>query len=145
VAVPAGAKAGNGASAATAVIRPAYHRYTVKDTVYGVPHVRGIVVYPDAPHIEVSDVFSKVASWTQYWHLDPRWTLVSSAGTRLVFSHPSGRRLTITTTGRLSSVKKGVTSPPAGWHFPAQGVRVAANEVVIRNNGTACTTTFTVT
>jgi hypothetical protein len=127
----------------------------VKDTVYGVPHVRGVVVYRDAPHIVVSDSFgpsmakppqaSKVATWRQSWHLDPQWTLVSSASTRLTFSHPPGRRLMITTTGRLSSVKQGVTRPPAGWHFPSWGVRVWANEVVIRNYGKACTTTFTVT
>jgi hypothetical protein len=156
VAIPAGTTAGTGPSTASAVIRDSYHRYAVRDTVYGVPHVRGVTVYRDAPpHIVVSDSFapslakppqaSKVTSWQQHWHLDPQWTLVSSASTRLTFSHPSGRRLTITTTGRLSSVEKGVARPPAGWHFPSWGVRVAANEVVIRNHGTACTTTFTVT
>jgi hypothetical protein len=145
VAVPAGAEAGTGASTASAVIQAADHRYAVQDTVYGVPHVRDVVVYRDAPHIVVSDSFRSVATWQQYWHLDPQWTLVSSAGTRLTFSHPSGRRLTVTTTGRLSSVNQGVTRPPAGWHFPSWGVRVGANEVVIRNNGKACTTTFSVT
>jgi hypothetical protein len=144
VAIPAGAKTGNGKSTATAVIRAANHRYAVSDSVYGTPHVRGIVVDRDARRMVVSDAFSKAKSWQQSWHLDPQWKLVSSTSTRLIFSHPSGRRLTVTTTGRLVSVKQAVTRPPAGWHFPHFGVRVGAQEILIRNYGKACTTTFTV-
>jgi len=144
VAFPAGGKTGNGASTAASIVRAANHRVTVTDSVYGTPHVRGVIADRDAHHLIVSDAFSKVASWQQSWHLDPQWKLVSTTSTRLIFSHPSGRRLTITTTGRLVSVKKAVTRPVAGWNFPHFGVRLGANEIVIRNYGKACTTTFTV-
>jgi hypothetical protein len=80
--------------------------------------------------------------WRQSWHLDPKWTLISSTSTKLVFSHPSGHRLTVGTTGRVSSVRRGVTRPPQGWHFPAFGSRVQAAEITVRNYGAACTTTF---
>jgi len=65
-----------------------------------------------------------------------------SNATKLVFAHPSGKRLTITTTGRVSSMVQGITRPPQGWHFPRAGARVWAYEIVIRSYGRSSATTF---
>jgi hypothetical protein len=144
VAIPSGGKLGNGAATATSVIRGPNHRYSVSDTVYGLGHSRGVIVDRDLRHMVVSDAFTGASVWRQSWHLDPQWALVAQNSTSIIFSHPSGRRLTVTTTGRVSGVVQGITRPPAGWHFPTFGSRVWANEITIRNYGTACTTTFTV-
>jgi hypothetical protein len=143
VAIPDKGTAGGGTSVITrATYRAATHKYTLQDTVYGRTHVRGVTVDRDLPRIAVSDAFGKTSVWRQSWHLDPKWTLISSTSTKLVFSHPSGHRLTVGTTGRVSSVRRGVTRPPQGWHFPAFGSRVQAAEITVRNYGAACTTTF---
>jgi hypothetical protein len=144
VAIPSGAKLGGGTSTATSVIRGPNHRYAVTDVVYGVGHTRGVIVDRDARKIVVSDSFTGVSLWRQSWHLDPQWRLVAQDGTSVIFSHPSGRRLAITTTGRVSGVVQGITRPPAGWHFPTFGSRVWAYEITVRNYGKACTTTLTV-
>jgi hypothetical protein len=145
VAIPSGGAAGAGkATVTSAVYRAANHRYALQDTVYGIRHLRGVIADRDLVHIVVADSFPKASVWRQSWHLDPQWKLSSSASTRLVFTHPSGRRLTVLTTGRVSSVMRGETNPPRGWHFPAFGFRVPAAEIVIRNFGKACTSTFTV-
>jgi hypothetical protein len=145
VAIPDGGRAGTGAAsmAASTVQAPA-HAWQVRDTVYGTSHTRGINVNRDAYRMVVSDSFPNKSLWRQHWHLDPAWTQTSGTATRLTFSHPSGRRLTITTTGRVSGVILGQTRPPAGWHFPRFGVRDWAAEIIIRSYGTACTTTFVV-
>jgi hypothetical protein len=146
VAIPDTGTAGTGAaSVAAGVVQAPAHGWQIRDTVYGTAHTRGINVNRDARRIQVSDSFPNKSLWRQHWHLDPAWTLVSSASTQLVFSHPAGRRLTVTTTGRVSGVILGQTRPPAGWHFPRFGVREWAAEIIIRSYGTACTTTFVVT
>ena len=147
VAIPDGGVAGNGtATVSAAVIQAPAHGWSLTDTVYGVPHTRGVNVNRDAQRMQVSDTFASVSLWRQHWHLDPQWTLVSGGAnsTVLVFSHSSGKKLTVTTTGRVSGVAHGLTRPPTGWHFPDFGVRVWAEEIVIRSYGTACTTTFQV-
>jgi hypothetical protein len=144
VAVPDKGVAGGGTSAITTTFNASSHVFVVKDTVYARSHVRGITVNRDLPRIVVSDSFPGASVWRQSWHLDPDWTLVSggSGATKLVFSHPSGHKLTVGTTGRVSSVLRGVSRGPYGWHFPRFQVAEAANEITIRNYGTACTTTF---
>jgi hypothetical protein len=146
-AVPDKGKPGSGSGAVSASrIRAATHNWTVRDTVFGQVHTRGVTVGRDAPSLVVADTFAKAALWRQSWHLDPQWTLVSAGAnsTTLVFQHPSGSRLTVVTTGRVSSVLKGVTRPPAGWHFPAYGSRGPALEFTIRSYGKLCRTTFSV-
>ena len=62
-----------------------------------------------------------------------------------MFSHPSGRRLTVSTTGRIAAILRGDASEsPHGWHFPAPSVKVPAAEIVIRNVGGNSSTTFKV-
>lgn len=148
VAIPDKRTAGSGTgSVGASVVQAPAHAWTIRDKVYGIDHSRNVNINRDKRAMVVSDSFPASSLWRQHWHLDPQWKLVSGGanGTKLVFSHPSGRRLTITTTGRVSSVVKGVTWPVAGWHFPKFGSRVWANEIVIRSYGRACTTTFTVT
>lgn len=147
VAIPSGRSAGSGSAAVTGSrIRAAAHNWTIKDTVYGISHTRGVSVNRDVPSLTASDTFSGSSVWRQYWHLDPAWTHVSGGkeGTRLVFAHPSGRRLTVTTTGRVSGIARGVTRPAQGWNFPKYNSRYPAYEIVIRSYGGANTTTFTV-
>jgi hypothetical protein len=119
-------------------------QYTVRDNVYGTPHVRDIDVDNMLGTIEISDSFREESSWRQSWHLDPLWRLISSTSTRLVFAHPSGRHLTVSTTGRVSDILRATSKPPHGWHFPAYGVKVPAAEIIVQNRGEVCTTTFTV-
>jgi hypothetical protein len=145
VAIPGDRKPGkNPAKVTRAEQNAVSDRYTVRDSVYGTPHVRDIDVDNMLGTIEISDSFREESSWRQSWHLDPLWRLVSSTSTRLVFAHPSGRHLTVSTTGRVSDVLRATSKPPHGWHFPAYGVKVPAAEIIVRNRGEACTTTFTV-
>lgn len=145
--IPDKGKAGKGAATVTgSKIQAATHNWTIKDKVYGIDHTRGVNANRDVPSLTVSDTFSSVSVWRQYWHLDPAWTKLSggSDSTVLVFAHPSGKRLTVTTTGRVSSVLRGVTRPVQGWNFPKYNSRYPASEIVIRSYGKASTTTFKV-
>jgi hypothetical protein len=145
-AIPDSRTAGSAAAAVTASkVQASSHNWTIKDRIYGVDHVRGVNVNRDAPSLTGSDSFAQSSVWRQYWHLDPAWTLTSGGpdSTKLVFAPPSGRRLTMTTTGRVSSVVQGITRPTQGWHFPEYSSRYPAREIVVRSYGGACTTTFT--
>ncbi len=149
VAIPKGGavKAGRTAKVRTSKVQASAHAWTIVDDIYNIPHTRSVNVSRDAHRLQVSDVFSKSALWRQHWHLDPGWTLVSGKvdGTALTFQHTSGRRLTVTTTGRVSGIVKGRTSSIGGWHFPSFGTRTQAIDLQIRSNGTRATvTTFTV-
>ncbi|GAA3344498.1 hypothetical protein GCM10020358_48030 [Amorphoplanes nipponensis] len=145
VALPAGPKVTNaGGKVTAATVQAAAHNWTVQDTMFGIAHTRGVNVNRDTKTMKVSDSFPKADLWRQYFHLAPGWTLESGAGggTKMVFKHPSGRRLTITTTGRVSGAVQGITRPPQGWHFPAMGSRVWAYEIVIRSYGRSSITSF---
>jgi hypothetical protein len=147
VALPSGRSVtGAGGTFKAWTIQGAAHGWSVSDTMFGIAHTRGVNVNRDTNSMRVSDSFPSVSVWRQHWHLDPKWTLVSGGANsvQLVFSHPSGRRLTVTTKGRVSSVVKGVTRPPAGWHFPKFGSRVHGYEIAIRSYGRDSTTTFQV-
>ena len=134
------------ASVSSFVIQTAAHAWTIKDRMFGMDHIRNVNINGDVPAMRIADDFPLATLWRQHWHLDPAWTQVSGSanGTRLVFAHPSGRRVTITTTGRISAVLRGSTRPVAGWHSPAFGSAVPAYDIVIRSYGRACTTTFRV-
>jgi hypothetical protein len=143
VAVPGDRKAGGDPATVTrAEQNAADDRYTVQDKVYGTPHVRDIDVDHALNRIQVSDSFSQADSWRQSWHLDPLWRLSSSTSGKLVFIHPAGRRLTITTTGHVSDVLRATSAH--GWHFPAFGVKEPAAEILIDNRDSELTTTFVV-
>jgi hypothetical protein len=94
----------------------------------------------------VTDRFAGTRPWRQYWHLDPQWVRVSGGvnGATMVFSHPSGRTLTVTTSGTVSSVAHGSGRPAAGWHFPRFGEREPGYEIQIRPDAATLTTSFTV-
>ncbi|GLY95536.1 hypothetical protein [Actinoplanes sp. NBRC 103695] len=146
VALPSGKAVTNaGGTMAAATVQTAAHGWSVKDTMFGIAHTRGVNVNRDTTTMKVSDTFGGGATlWCQYWHLDPAWKLTSGGpnGVKLVFTHPSGRKLTVTTTGRVSSLAKGITRPPAGWNFPKFGSRVQNYEIVIRSYGKGSITTF---
>ncbi|WP_436524810.1 hypothetical protein [Actinoplanes sp. HUAS TT8] len=149
VAVPNGGvvKSGKTAKVKASKVQSSAHAWTITDDVYNTPHTRNVNVSRDAHRMQVSDVFPKSTLWRQHWHLAPGWTLVSGKvnGTTLTFKHTSGRRLTVTTTGRVSGIVKGQTSPINGWHFPTFGTKTAAIDIVIRSyNRKATVTTFTV-
>jgi hypothetical protein len=135
-----------GATLVSSLVQAPAHAWNVTDQGFGITHTRNVNINRDVPQMRVNDKFPTATLWRQSWHLDPQWTL--SAGgpnsTQLTFIHPSGRILTITTTGRVSSIQEGITRPPQGWHFPAFGQRVWAPEIVIRSYGKACDTTFAI-
>lgn len=147
VALPDSGKVTDAGGKVTAsVIQGPAHAWTVQDTMFGMAHTRGVNVNRDTRTMKVTDTFPSKSLWRQSFHLAPEWTLVSapSNATKMVFAHPSGRVLTITTTGRLSSVVQGITRPPQGWHFPEFGSRVWAYEIVIRSFGRSSVTGFAV-
>lgn len=117
------------------------HTVTVRDQLYHVPHTRTIEVEPGS--MTVADHFDVAPSWQQSWHLDPKWKMSESSVTRMVFRHPAGRTLTVTTTGRFTNLQRGVTgTETAGWHFPRAGVKEANYQITVTNNGNQSTTRF---
>lgn len=134
------------ATVASEVVQAPAHAWLMKDTLYPSPHSRGVNVNGTTRTLRVVDGYGGVA-FRQTWHLDPAWQLVSAPlnGQRLVFRHPSGRRLTVTTTGRLSGVRRGATSPVMGWGFPSLGTRVPAYQITLRSVLPTVTTRFVVT
>jgi hypothetical protein len=130
---------------ATQNVQSRAHGWLLKDTLYGLTHSRSVTVNDGARSFRVIDGYGGPA-FRQVWHLDPAWALVSAPanGQRLVFRHPSGRVLTITTTGRLSSVLRGITSPVVGWSFPAYGTRVPAYQITLRTAVPTVDTRFVV-
>ncbi|GAA3347339.1 hypothetical protein GCM10020358_61750 [Amorphoplanes nipponensis] len=128
------------------VVQGPAHAWTTQDTMFGITHNRNINVNRDTKTMKITDTYPSKSLWRQYFHLDPQWTKVSAPvnGTKLVFAHPSGRRLTITTTGRMSSAVQGITRPPQGWHFPKWNNRVWAYEIVIRSYGQSSVTSLQV-
>lgn len=145
VAIPNGRSVtAGGGSVAASLIQAPVHAWTIKDEMFGIDHLRNINVNRATQAIRVTDYFAGASWWHQYWHLDPAWRLVSKSSTRLRFSHPSGKRLAVTTTGRLSNVVRGEDSPVQGWNFPDFGSKVSACEIVIRSYGKSSITSFQV-
>jgi hypothetical protein len=91
--------------------------------------------------LTVTDGFPKGTRFTQYWHLDPAWRLLSleARAGRAVFARADGRRVTVTSTGRLT-VLRGSTRPVAGWYFPRSGRRVANVQLMSTGAGGIRTT-----
>jgi hypothetical protein len=145
VAIPDQGKIRNVAAAVSgATVQTPAHAWSITDKVFGVTHRRNVNVNRDAHRMIVADAFDNARTWRQSWHLDPGWTPATRSATKLTFKDPSGRKLTVTTSGRVSSVIKGRTRPPRGWHFPDFGQRLQAYEITVRNFGKRCTTTFVV-
>lgn len=149
VAVPNGGTVKGGTSTVTSSsYQPASHVFTVKDTVYGSGHTRGVTVGAD-PRLVVSDQFAGVATWRQHWHLDPDWVKSSGSvgGATMVFRHlTTGRRLTVTTTGVIVSTLRGSNDRrgPYGWHFPRFQTLEPAWQIMVDNRNTWTVTTFRV-
>ncbi len=149
VAIPNGGTVRGGTSTITSSYKPTSHVFTVKDTVYGRNHTRGVTVNSDIPRLVVSDQFTGVAKWRQHWHLDPDWVKSSGSvgGSTMVFRHPpTGRLLTVTTTGTIVSALRGSNDPrgPYGWHFPRFQTLEAAYQIMVDNKSTWTVTTFRV-
>ncbi len=121
----------------------AEHRITVADTVYGPPHTRQLSIRQNQARLSVTDTFTGVEDWAQNWHLDPAWELVTGSigGQDLTFENPAGRRLTITTTGRVTGVWCGSGDSPQGWVSPRLHVKKAAYQLSLGSAGGAPVTT----
>jgi hypothetical protein len=120
------------------------HTWTTTDTLYGRRHTRTVTVN-DARHtLRVIDTYTGTGGHRQTFHLDPAWVLASQSTHRLTFIHPSGRRLTLATSGALSSVAKGQTHPIAGWTFPRRSAKVANLQVFLQTRAARIDTTLTV-
>lgn len=126
---------------------PAAHGLTVTDDVYGVPHHRKVTVQQHQADLAVTDSFIGVPQWSQNWHLDPSWRLVAGhvGDANLTFEHPSGRRLTVSTSGRVAGMWMGDKTTPYGWVFPAGGKKTAAYQFsVVSAEGAPVATSFQV-
>lgn len=149
VAIPHGGTVRGGTSTISSRYRSTNHVFTVKDTVYGRRHTRGVTVSSNLPRLVVSDQFAGVARWRQHWHLDPEWTKSSGSvgGSRLAFRHPStGRVMTLSTTGTIVSALRGSNDRrgPYGWHFPRFQTREPAWQIMVDNRSNWTVTTFRV-
>ena len=149
VAVPNGGTVKGGTSTLTAKYAATSHVFTVSDTVYGLRHTRGVTANSDSPRLVVSDQFTGASKWRQHWHLDPDWVKSSGSvgsGTMLFRHPPTGRMLTITTTGTIVSALRGSndTRGPYGWHFPKFQTREPAWQLMVDNRSTWTVTTFRV-
>jgi hypothetical protein len=123
------------------------HRLTVCDNVYGMLHDRRIRVEQRLPGLAVTDAFGDVPVWSQNWHLDPAWKLVAGkvGDANLTFRHPSGRTLTVSTSGRVNGIWIGDPSRPYGWVFPALGKRTPAYQLSVESrDGAPVATRFRV-
>ena len=145
VAIPDGRSVtNNGGSVSASLVQTPAHAWNIKDKMFGIDHSRNINVNRDTKTIRVTDYFPGASLWRQHWHLDAAWQLVSKSSTKLTFSHPSGKHLVVTTTGRLSDVVRGDTWPVQGWNYPDFGSRVSAYEMVIRSYGKSSISSFRV-
>jgi hypothetical protein len=148
VAIPGGLTLRTGSSAwvRSGTVSTSAHVWNLGDALYGRSHYRTVNVSHASRTLRVSDSFSGTGVFRQYWQLHSAWRLRArnEAGTWLRFTNGHGRTLTITTTGRFSSMLRGQTSPVAGWSFPALGSRVPADQLTLRSY-TPMTTTFVVT
>jgi hypothetical protein len=134
-------------SLATANVGASAHGYQMSDALYGYTHRRYVNVNNPLRTLKVTDTFPSGTGWVrQYWHLDSAWTFASKSpdGRRLVFAHPSGRRLTITSTGALYWLVRGSTGPVAGWNFPEFGKRLAGYQIVFKTSSPRIDTVFVV-
>jgi hypothetical protein len=108
VVIPNGGTIRPSASTITSsVVQAPAHAWNTTDLAFGIEHIRNINIDGQTPKFRVKDTFPTASLWRQYWHLDPKWTLTTggAGSTQLVFSHPSGRKLTMTTTGRVVSIQ----------------------------------------
>jgi hypothetical protein len=114
------------------------------DSLFGTAHARSLLVDAKVHRLTATDAFGRTTSFVQKWHLDPAWrpASVSKNGRSAVFTRSGGRRLVLSTTGKVS-VRRGSTRPVAGWYFPSLGHRSSNVEVTVSARGKA-TTTFTI-
>ncbi|HEX5741768.1 MAG TPA: heparinase II/III family protein [Pilimelia sp.] len=120
------------------------HRWQISGRVGPHDHTRDVTVDGHGRRMAVTDGYADPTPFTQFWHLDPDWRPAGGDTRQQVFRHTSGRVLTVATTGVLAPPLIGAEVPPAGWHFPRQGVRRPAPEVRVASAGGPVTTTFTV-
>lgn len=137
---------------ATSAIYSTSHAYSFTDPSWpGRPHTRYIALYGKgipSHKAYIRDTFTNDPTKTvtnnyirQFWHLDPTWTLASQSTNKAVFNAANGRTLTMTTTGLISSIQRGVTTTPVhGWHMPNTGVKLPALEICLRKPPGATTT-----
>jgi hypothetical protein len=128
-------------------VQAAAHAWTEQDNLYGSTHTRAVTVNAVAHTLRVTDSYAGTGLFHQLWHLDPAWDVVSAPANakQLVFYNAvSGRTLTITTTGLLSSVVRGQMNPVGGYTSPAMGVLTPDCQVTLRSSGGPVTTTFAV-
>ena len=129
------------AMTSTNFTKPSWQYWTTTDALFGVKHVRLFGITRDTHLLTVKDAFAAAAPFHQLWHLDPTWSLVSvSRDTRTLVFKSGARTLTMTTTGRGSSLLKGSMQPTGGWWFPDHDHEVPAWQISVRATGTATTT-----
>ncbi|WP_436524364.1 hypothetical protein [Actinoplanes sp. HUAS TT8] len=124
------------------------HNLAVTDDVYGATHRRQIMVDQLHAGLAVTDGFGDVPVWSQNWHLDPAWKLVTGkvGDANLTFRHPSGRHLIVSTSGRISGIWIGDKTMPYGWVFPAAGQKTPAYQLSVESrDGAPVATSFRVT
>lgn len=130
-------------SLASSKVQSRAHAWLLRDSLYGRAHSRDVNVNAATRTMRVTDTFAGSAAFLQNWTLDPAWRLKRSSATSLTFTHPSGRTLTVSTTGRVSALPHGLTRPIAGWHFPTFRSRQQAYTIIIRGSAKVVTS-FTV-
>ncbi|NHC14271.1 heparinase II/III domain-containing protein [Motilibacter deserti] len=120
------------------------HAFKISDSLFGRSHTRTVNVNSRTRTLRVADTYAGKGQQLQFWHLHEAWTLTRRSPGRLVFRHPAGRTLTLTTTGAVSAVRRGSSAPVAGWVFPHRHDSEPASQVTLRATGSVLRTTLTV-
>jgi hypothetical protein len=129
---------------AHATARATAQAWLIDDRQYRIQHLRDVNVNVKSHALTVKDTFAGRTDFSQQWHLDPVWKLVSRQPQRLVFRRSDGRTLTVVTNGVVTGLYHGSTRPLAGWTFPSQGRREAAYQFTISATTASLRTSFTV-
>ncbi|MDW3216951.1 MAG: heparinase II/III family protein [Ilumatobacteraceae bacterium] len=110
------------------------------------PRTRGVIVLPDDGVMVVQDRATRTTDglFEQLWHLPPGAVVTSQTRTEVVARHPEGdvdiHVLRVPLPGQsrgTTSVVEGQPDPALGWFSEADGHRVPAPVVRVRDTGTS--------
>ena len=120
------------------------YAFTLSGRPWDVAQSRRVVVDPSADRLTLTD--TATARVSPVLQLDHRWAArtIDSAHRVATFVDGTGAVLTIRTTGRISSIKRGQAGLAGGWTFSYPPERRAAAARIVITGGTSVVTTLQV-
>jgi hypothetical protein len=119
--------------------------FTLSGRPWGVAQSRRVVADPRADRLTLTD--TATARVSPLLQLDHRWAARSIDATRTVatFVDGTGAVLTLRTTGRITSIKRGQAGLAGGWTFSYPPERRLAAARIVITGGTSVVTSLQVT